>query len=169
MKFRKTTTSDIKSVMEIITQAQKYFKENGIDQWQNNYPTADTISDDITNNQSYVLIKDDTIVATVVIAFINEKYYEKIYEGSWKTDGPYAVIHRIAVSDSYKGTGISSILLKEAEQLCMEKGIQSIRVDTHEDNKSMQRLLQKNNYIYCGVVYLEHGPKRIAFEKMIHH
>jgi hypothetical protein len=29
--------------MKIIKQAQNYFKEEGIDQWQNNYPDRDTI------------------------------------------------------------------------------------------------------------------------------
>ena len=49
----------------------------------------------------------------------------------------------------------------------MSKGIKNIRVDTHKDNKSMQGLLLKNNYKYCGVIYLEDGSKRIAFEKEV--
>ena len=39
-------------------------------------------------------------------------------------------------------------------------------MDTHEDNISMQRLLEKNNFKYCGIIYLEDGNKRIAFEKL---
>ena len=31
----------------------------------------------------------------------------------------------------------------------------------------MQNLLKKNGFSYCGVIYLEDGGKRIAFEKII--
>lgn len=43
MELRKSSRSDIESIMKIIHQAQNYFKENGIDQWQNNYPNEETI------------------------------------------------------------------------------------------------------------------------------
>ncbi|NLZ51738.1 MAG: GNAT family N-acetyltransferase, partial [Thermoanaerobacteraceae bacterium] len=38
MKFRKAVEADIDSILNIIRQAQNYFKEQGIDQWQNGYP-----------------------------------------------------------------------------------------------------------------------------------
>lgn len=38
MKFRKAAEKDINAIMNIINQAQNYFKEQGIDQWQNGYP-----------------------------------------------------------------------------------------------------------------------------------
>lgn len=41
-----------------------------------------------------------------------------------------------------------------------------IKVDTHEENISMQKLLKKNNFKYCGIIYLEDKSKRIAFEKI---
>ncbi|WP_455539180.1 hypothetical protein [Terrisporobacter sp.] len=47
----------------------------------------------------------------------------------------------------------------------MEKKVHSIKIDTHEKNISMQNLLKKNNFEYCGIVYLEDGGKRVAFEK----
>ena len=45
------------------------------------------------------------------------------------------------------------------------KGIKNIKIDTHEDNLIMQKLLEKNSFKYCGVIYLLDGSKRIAFEK----
>ena len=38
MEFRKSIKSDVSRIMEIIRQAQEYFKLQGINQWQNNYP-----------------------------------------------------------------------------------------------------------------------------------
>lgn len=167
MKFRKSVKTDIDSIIKIIKQAQKYFKEQGIDQWQNGYPDISTISNDIINGNSYVLEKDDGIIATVVASFEKEKSYDSIYEGQWISNGEYVVIHRVAVDSTYKGMGLSSQIIKYIEKLCLQKGVYSIKVDTHEDNLSMQKVLKKNEFQYCGIVYLEDKSKRIAFEKVL--
>lgn len=167
MEFRKATETDINNIMNIIAQAQAYFKEQGINQWQNNYPNVETINNDIANKNSYVLIKDNNIVATAAVSFDGEKTYDSIYAGEWISNNEYAVIHRIAVDNTYKGLGLSSQIIKHVEELCLNKGVHSIKVDTHEENISMQKLLKKNKFQYCGIIYLEDGSKRIAFEKKL--
>ncbi len=167
MEFRKSIKEDVKYIMEIISDAQAYFKNNNIDQWQNGYPNEDAIRKDILNGYSYVLTDNDKVIATVALSFDGEATYNEIYEGSWLTDNEYAVIHRIAVTEEMKGKNIASIILKRIEEICKERAIKSIKIDTHEDNLSMQRLLKKNNFKYCGVIYLEGKVKRIAFEKEI--
>ena len=168
MEFRKAVESEINDIMKIITQAQAYFKENGINQWQNNYPNVETISSDIANKNSYVLIKDNSIVATAMVSFDGEKTYDAIYQGEWISNNEYAVIHRIAVDKTYKGLGLSSEIIKNVEELCLNKGVYSIKVDTHEENISMQKLLKKNEFQYCGIIYLEDRNERIAFEKILY-
>lgn len=168
MEFRKASEIDINNIMCIIKQAQAYFKEQGINQWQNNYPNTETISEDIANNHSYVLLKDNKIVATAAISFDGERTYDSIYEGEWISNDEFAVIHRIAVDNTCKGLGLSSQIIKSVEKLCLDKGVHSIKVDTHEENISMQKLLKKNKFQHCGVIYLEDGGKRIAFEKTIY-
>ncbi|WP_346888152.1 GNAT family N-acetyltransferase [Clostridium sp. UBA1056] len=167
MEFRKTVKTDINDVMNIIRQAQVYFKELGINQWQNDYPNVEIINNDIDNENSYVLLKDNNIVATAAVSFEGEKTYDSIYEGQWISNKEYAVIHRIAVNNNHKGLGISSKIIRNVEQLCLKKGVYSIKVDTHEENLSMQKMLKKNQFQYCGVIYLEDGSKRIAFEKIL--
>ena len=49
MKLRLTTTNDLNAVMTIINQAKKYFKEQGINQWQDGYPNENSIINDIRN------------------------------------------------------------------------------------------------------------------------
>ena len=167
MEFRKTIEEDIDYIMNIIKQAQEYFKEEGIDQWQNNYPNYETIKNDINNGESYVLIENNNIIATIAVSFEGESTYSKIYNGIWLTNDRYAVIHRVAVDNSYKGLGISSKIIKYVELLCLDKEVSSIKVDTHEQNMSMQKLLEKNSFVYCGKIYLEDGSSRIAFEKIL--
>ena len=167
MKFRKTTIEDINNVMNIINEAKEYFRKNRIDQWQNGYPNSDTIHTDIKNNSSYILESENKILATAMVSFEEDKTYKNIYNGEWLNNGDYAVIHRIAVSENSKGNGIASTIIRKEENLCKENKVQSIKVDTHKDNISMQKLLRKNDFKYCGIIYLEDGSERIAFEKLI--
>lgn len=167
MEFRKAVVTDANKIMDIIGQAQAYFKECGIDQWQDNYPNPQTIMKDIDNGNSYVLLKDDIIIGTVAIIFDIEKTYEPIYNGNWKSDLEYGVVHRIAIDSRHKGLGFASVILKNVEEICVSKAIRSVRVDTHENNLPMQKLLKKNGFEFCGIIYLEDGSRRMAFEKIL--
>lgn len=167
MEFRKSLECDVDKIMLIIKQAQDYFKENNIDQWQNNYPNTETIRNDIRNNESYVLIKDGEIVATTALSFNGDSNYDHIYDGKWLSNDKFAVIHRIAVDNTYKGLGLSSEIIKMVEKICLEKEVHSIKIDTHADNLSMQKLLKKNDFKYCGVIYVSDGTPRVAFEKLL--
>ena len=102
MEFRKSTKSDITKIMDIVKQAQAYFKEQNIDQWQNNYPNEEVINNDIENGESYVMLDNGNIIATTVISFTKETSYENILDGKWITNGDYGVIHRIAVDNTQK-------------------------------------------------------------------
>ncbi|CUQ16035.1 GNAT family N-acetyltransferase [Clostridium baratii] len=166
MKLRKSVNEDINNIMQIIDEAKEALKEQGIDQWQNGYPNADVIRNDILNNDSYVFIKNNEIVATLAVSFDGEKTYDKIYDGNWISNDEFAVIHRIAITSKYKGTGIASEIIKMIEAMCLDKDVHSIKVDTHEFNIPMQKLLKKNDFKYCGVIYLEDKSKRVAFEKI---
>lgn len=167
MEFRKAIEEDCSSIMNIIVQAQAYFKGKSINQWQNNYPNLETIRMDIKNNNGYVLLKDYKIIATIAFIIDGEKNYENIYEGEWLSSNKYGTIHRIAVDSQYKGLGTASVIIKKLEKMCLSNGINSIRVDTHEENLPMQRLLEKNGFKYCGIIYLEDKSKRMAFEKIL--
>jgi uncharacterized protein YqgV (UPF0045/DUF77 family) len=167
MEFRKTVEADIDSIMKIIKQAQDYFKEKGINQWQNNYPNVEVISNDVAEKNSYVLVQNNDIVATAVVSFNGERTYESIYEGKWISNKEYAVVHRIAVNNNHKGLGLLSKIIKNVEEVCIEKGVSSIKVDTHEQNLSMQKLLRKNKFEHCGIIYLDDNSPRIAFEKIL--
>ena len=167
MEFRKSIKSDIKEIINIIEEAQSYFKANGIDQWQNGYPNEESIKNDIESGESYVLLKNDKIIATAYLSFSGESDYDVIYDGKWISQGDYAVVHRVAVSSNIKGHGIAGELFKCIEKICLENNIKHIKIDTHRQNKSMQRFLSKNGFKYCGVIYLEDNSERIAFEKVL--
>ena len=67
------------------------------------------------------------------------------------------VIHRIA-SD-----GVCSGVLASAVRFAMER-TGSLRIDTHENNRIMRQLLGEYGFTYCGIIYLENGEERLAFQ-----
>lgn len=166
MEFRKSKIEDIADMMEIIRQAQNYFKSMDIDQWQDGYPNEDNLKGDIMADESYVMTIDGKIVATAAISFRGESTYNKIYRGNWLSDRKYAVVHRVAVSDGYKGQGLSHKIMEFSEKKCKELGYSSIKIDTHKDNFVMRSLLEKNGFEYCGIILLEDGAERVAYEKL---
>ena len=167
MEFKQANHKDAASILAIIKEAQNYLKDRGIDQWQNNYPNTASISNDINQHNAYVLLKDNLIVGTVAAILGPDQTYKAIYDGEWLTSGAYGVIHRMAVNPKYHGLGLASMMIQQVEKMWKDKGISSIRIDTHTQNSGMQRLLAKNGFEYCGIIYLEDGNKRIAFEKIL--
>jgi len=166
MIIRKAIRQDVPYMLTLIKQAQDYFKRNGIDQWQDGYPNEEQLLGDIHKEHSYVLC-DNNIIGTMYFAIENDINYAKI-DGQWKTNQqPYAVIHRIVVDENVKGKGLAKKLLLYAQKECQQHHIHSIRIDTHEDNLSMQAFLKKNGFEFCGHIQLESGAPRIAFEKII--
>ena len=166
MVIRLSTTADIDAIMACITDAQALLRSHGVDQWQDGYPTAEIILADIARGESFVMIEDKSVVATAVISFAGEPTYTTI-EGEWKNCNPYAVIHRLAVRNTSRGNGYAKAIFDYTEQLCTERGVSDIRVDTHADNRIMQRLLDGLGYSYCGVITLLSGAKRIALQKRL--
>lgn len=167
MNFKKAENRDFDKIMCIIKDAQVHLRESGIDQWQNNYPNEEIVQEDIANGNNYILVQGDIIIGTVVLTFGEEERYSKLYEGQWLCGQKYAVVRRVAVAREFMGQGYGSKLLKEAEKLCGKRGFKCLRADTHEDNKVMQKLFENHGFQYCGIIYLEDGAKRVAYEKVI--
>ena len=168
MLLRNSKETDIEYILNILEDAKLFLKNNGVDQWQNGYPNKDVILEDIKNNESYVLECENEIIGTTVLSFRGDNNYNKIYEGKWITEKEkYAVVHRIAIKKDSSIKNIGMNIMKFIENKCIENNINSIKIDTHENNRNMQNLLEKLNYKYCGIIYLEDGSKRIAFEKIL--
>ena len=69
----------------------------------------------------------------------------------------YGVIHRLATNGKQKGVS----------EACLDWCFQrwpNVRVDTHRDNKVMQHILTKYGFQRCGIIYVNNGTERIAYQ-----
>lgn len=165
--FRPALAADAPRIMQIIRQAQAQMRALGSDQWQDGYPAPEDIAHDIAAGVGYVLAPDGgaEAVAYGAILFDGEPAYDAI-EGRWLTEGPYAVLHRLAVADGHKRQGIAGEFMRRTERLARGRGAGSFRVDTHRDNGYMLRLIERHGFVRCGIVRYRSG-ERIAFEKIL--
>lgn len=169
MRIREATKSDLAAIMEIVRQAQEYFRSQGIDQWQNNYPTEAVFLADMELGESFVLEEDGQVIGTFMASFREDPTYGVIVDGDWQYKETYAVIHRVAMDNCVKGRGFGSQIIQFMTDRCLnrEEPVLVLRGDTHRDNHSMQRLFEKNGYRRAGTIFLADGSERWAFEKSL--
>lgn len=170
MKIRLSKFDDIPAIMNIIDDAKDYLASQNIDQWQNGYPNAEQIENDIKNDESFVVVNDENqIMATSMFTLRKEPTYKEVIDGNWliSEDEVYGVIHRMAIKKEYRKFGLATFLFHEFHLQLQEKNIKSLKIDTHEENIGMQSLIKKLGYTYCGIIYTNYNAKRLAFEKVI--
>ncbi|MBQ7386665.1 MAG: GNAT family N-acetyltransferase [Clostridia bacterium] len=160
MIIRKTCEDDLPRIGEIYENAKRFMRATGNpDQWSTGTPNIDTAREDMERGVGYVAEDSGEVVAVFMFSLGADPTYAKIYDGEWLSDAPYGVIHRIAVAE--QGQGIIDFCINECFALC-----ENLRIDTHRDNIPMQRALTKRGFKYCGIIRLENGDERLAYQKI---
>lgn len=174
MLIRATTPADVPAVMTIIEEARRTIAALGIDQWQNGSPNEAMILADVGKGQSRVALVDGEVVGTFALIDNGEPVYAVIEDGTWLTpdkdtagEWSYLAIHRVAISVAHRGSGISTAVIQYAEESARSLGRSSLRIDTHEGNVIMRRMLERHGFISCGIIHLENDDPRVAYEKII--
>ncbi len=165
MVLRKVERADLPAIWTIIQHAIEQRRLDGSQQWQDGYPNSGTLEADLEHGHAYALEQNGELLLYAAVIFEPEPAYAAI-EGRWLTEGPYMVLHRVAVSPKAAGQGIGTVFFRMAEDLCRAQGVPSIKVDTNFDNKPMLRILEKLGYTYCGEVYFRRSARR-AYEKVL--
>lgn len=175
--IRMAQEKDKARILEIYAYARNFMAANGNpNQWKNNNPSKEVIDEDISAGNLYVIeetgtetldgIKkgadnENSIVHGVFFFRIGEDpTYKVIERGSRLSDDIYGTIHRVA------GDGRIHGVLAMAVQFC-EQSINHLRIDTHNDNKIMQHVIEKNGFKRCGIIHVNDGSERIAYEKLV--
>ena len=159
--IRKAKISDLQEILKIYAGARERMRRNGNpSQWGECWPWEEVVVEDIESGQSFVAEEGGKICG--VFAFLPgiEPTYLKIENGSWLNEEAYGTIHRLAGRNSAKG------VFAACQEYC-GKIIPNIRIDTHENNHIMRHLLEKYGFKTCGIIYVEDGTPRIAYQKEV--
>lgn len=160
MEIRHTRPAELPVLLELFAHARQFMARTGNpDQWGDRFPTREMLEADLVAHRSYVCEADGRILATFCFTTAGEPTYRVIREGAWLDDRPYGVVHRIAAAEQGQGAGAFCL------EWCLAQ-CGNIRIDTHRDNRPMQRLLARLGYTYCGLIDLENGRgERLAYQK----
>lgn len=155
--IRLARPDDLQSILNVYETARAFMAGHGNPtQWGTSYPARELLEEDIRLGQLYVDEWEGKVCA--VFAYIpGEDPTYGVIDGAWLSDAPYAAIHRVASDGTRKGA------LGRCLDYCRVR-TPHIRIDTHPDNKVMQHLLTKAGFAYCGVVWVEDGTIRWAYE-----
>lgn len=170
MHIRKATHADIDGLLALFDEARRTIAALGIDQWQDGYPSREVVCDDLAKERIFVVDCDGQIGGTFVIVDDGEPTYDRIDDGHWLTgddNRDYLAIHRVAVAVKKRGCGITTAILNRAAEEAVARRRSSLRIDTHEGNVVMRRMLEKHGFVHCGTIYLQSGAKRVAYEKQL--
>ena len=182
MVIRPATPADIPALRPIFEAAKGIMRADGNhDQWSApGFPDDSLLLRDIARGGGFVIenrwpvgaghderktvmpgltghLAAPRIVAYFALLPSPEPTYDVI-DGAWLTDDPYGVIHRMA---SYPDIhGIFSTIIDYAASRFTR-----LRIDTHRDNHIMRHLIEKHGFTYCGIIWLEDGSERLAYER----
>ena len=157
--IRKAIDGDLLRILELIECGRQKMRATGNqDQWTEGNPRQELILQDIANGNSYIVEDDGEAVATFAFIQGPDITYKRIYEGQWldETDD-YFVIHRLASMPGVHG------VLKAVLDHCFTL-TPNIRIDTHHQNVIMRYALEKYGFRYCGIIYLQDGAERLAYQ-----
>ena len=156
-QIRKAKWEDLTRIEAIYAYARNFMEETGNPhQWGKTTPATSQLKDDIRKGDLYVLISENVIHGVFYFYIGEDPTYGVIEDGQWHSDTPYGTIHRIA------GDGSGGVLA--AAVSFGKTRINHIRIDTHHDNKIMQKAVAKQGFRRSGIIYLANGDPRIAYD-----
>lgn len=160
MTIRKATQADMERILSVFAYAREFMKRTGNpNQWKEERPPRDTVENFLLEKNLYVIEEEKKIIGVFAFFIGIDETYLEIENGAWLNEEPYGVIHMVASDGSKKG------ILQEILTYCSSR-IGNLRIDTHADNKIMQHLLEKNGFTKCGIIYVDDGTPRLAYQRI---
>ena len=151
MVIKKASEQDLEQLYAVVKSCGQNLIEQGIFQWNENYPSKVVLLEDIALQQIWKLEESNAIIGLIVISEIEDQEYEHV---KWLTkNGKNLYIHRLAVHPNFQGKGFAQKLMDFAESFAKENGYNSIRLDTFSQNKRNQQFYEKRNYIKLESIY----------------
>ncbi len=160
IKMRKAVFADLDRIMQIYDIARGFMAANGNgSQWAGGYPQESLLKEDIAEQQLYIIEQSGDIHGVFAFIVGEDETYSVIEQGQWLSADEYGTIHRIAGDGEVKG------MMQTAVEFCW-KEISHLRIDTHENNLVMRHLIEKLGFRQCGIIHVDDGTPRIAYEKI---
>lgn len=153
-------------ITQLIAKVIIGLKQADIHMWDEVYPNAQIIQEDITSGSAYGYIDDDSLIGYMAM---NETYSPEYNQVDWlcKSD-KNLIIHRLCVMPSFQGKSIGKKLMQFSEDYAKQHHYNSIRLDAFSMNTHSLAFYEKLGYANVGSVQFRKG-QFYCFEKCFSH
>lgn len=142
---------EIPDLLKITQACAKSMIAQGIDQWNESYPSRQAFEKDVARKELYVLEEIDKLIGTVVISTLMDNVYGPI---SWLTPNKNNLyVHRLAVDPQAQKKGYARELMDFAEDYARKGGFISVRLDTFSKNDRNNKFYQARGYQQLGDIF----------------
>ncbi len=166
MIIRKANKTNLDNIMLMYKSCVKGMIANDIDQWDETYPNAGVIMEDLIAQTYFVAIENNVIIGGINIDKNQDTTYLDI---DWedKSDS-FLVVHRLGVKEEFWNKKIGKDLMLFTEKIVTEKGLKSIRLDTYSGNPKAMEFYRRLGYRELGSINLKPNKNEYyCFEKII--
>jgi ribosomal protein S18 acetylase RimI-like enzyme len=166
MQIRLAIENDLPALMALVQRVVPLMVAAGNQQWDEHYPNEAVFERDIALTQLWVAEVDGTIAGVGALTMDQEPEYAQV---GWDLKAKAIVVHRLAVDPAFRGAGVASALMLQAEAIARERRFAAVRVDTNTENAATQRLFPKLGYQLAGEIGLGMRPglRFLCYEKLI--
>ncbi|BAP31473.1 GCN5-related N-acetyltransferase [Chryseobacterium sp. StRB126] len=152
--IRKAVHEDVFQAAQVLEEVKADMLNQGIDQWDQEYPNIKVLTEDIEKGEGFVFEEQGKVLAYMAL---NELCDEEYNDLNWTTPTPFIVIHRLYVKPTAQGKGISSKMIRYAEDFAVQNQYQSIRFDAFSLNNTANIVYTKKGYELVGTVRFRKG------------
>lgn len=158
VSIRRAVPEDLPEMQRLFACARAFMKKSGNPtQWGDNRPPASRVEADIAAGNSYVCSRGGRLVATFALVPGADPTYAQI-DGAWLHERPYSTLHRVASDGTIRGVSRAIFAWSRAHS-------ESLRIDTHKDNGTILRIIEREGFIHCGRIVVDDGTLREAFQE----
>lgn len=165
MEVRPALPGDLPAILVLLAACRTALVAQGIDQWDALYPDEAGVRADLVAGSLFLAEQGGAVVGTFALGLHPEPAYEAV---SWQGEGPFRVLHRLAVAPEAQGQGFGRRLVAAAEAEALRQGARVLRLDVYEGHPRAVALYQATGYRACGTLRF---PRRsqafLAMEKRL--
>ena len=132
LTFKKATISNLEELLKLLEKSKQGMYDNGINQWNENYPQKLDIESDILKDSLHILMDDRDKIVSACSIDVEENQYR---------------INRVMTDPETVGKGYATRLLKEIENQARLNDIESLYSSTSEFNLPMKKVFKKNGFL----------------------
>ncbi|HRX57474.1 MAG TPA: GNAT family N-acetyltransferase [Eubacteriales bacterium] len=153
--FCKARADDLGEIVRLFRAAIRHMDAQGIPQWDEIYPSAEVLADDLARDELYA----GTAGGRIVCAFTLSPRCDPEYAlAAWRRpDSRYCVVHRLCVHPDFQHRRAAAQAMAFIEDTLRTQAFESVRLDAFSLNPYALRLYERLGYEKTGEVTFRKG------------